>query len=451
MKMNLKLTAIAATLLLVGCASDSDSTASQSIATNHADVTSQTASLGQNIKHLEENLSTAKQDELYWFATDTMHSAEQALKEAKEYYAVFENDPSKAHSSSGFFSSTTNLQAVEEAIKQFDIALNKARAIRTQSLTALDDAFSYRKQLQYIDAAKYYARTSKQLDSELKKLVNYIANGDIERATKAQPSLVSKQRALEVKTITRIYLSSAKKELARLKQANVSLHAPDTFAAAAATIPAAEAFITADPRAIAKIQDKADDAMFALHHAGHIADVVIKLKALPEQNYERHVLKFERMLLNISQALGAEDLRNKAISEQGKTLVSYIRQQQLDSTGNQQSLKQLLAQLETEQNKVSQLEQDIALLAAKNEKIVLLEAKIAQLSAEKLSTTADKTLPVTPVKPSQEQTAAGETTPASPAPIVAPEAPSTNHVEEASDINAPDVKATESSTDKTTG
>ncbi|MGF1724201.1 hypothetical protein [Photobacterium nomapromontoriensis] len=428
MKTDLKITAIAAALLLVGCASDSNSTASLPTETNISETISQTESLAKSIQHSEEQLSQAQQDELVWFASSSMNDAEKALQEAKEYYTVFEKDPSKAHNSSGFFSSTTNLQAADEAIQQFEISLNKAKAIRTQSLSTLEEAFSYRKQLQYINAAKYYPSNSKGVESELKKLVGYIADGDIEQATKAQPTLVTKQRALEVKTITRIYLTPAKEELARLKQAHVSLHAPDTLAAAAATIPAAETFIAAEPRAIAKIQDKADEAMFALHHAGHIADGVTQLKALSEQDYERYVLKFESILLNISQALGADDLRDTAISEQGKTLVSYIRTQQLDSTDKQLSQQQLLAQL-----------------AAQDKQVALLKEKIAQLTTKQL-TVKDETLPVTPVKANQNNTAAEKMTPVEAAPAIAPEPPAANPAEKTSDV-----KAVENNNDKITG
>ena len=81
------------------------------------------------------------------------------MKEAKEYYAVFETDPSKAHSSTGFFSSRTNIQASEEALNQFNLNIAKAEMIREKALSTLDEAFSYRAQLQSLDVEKYYPKS----------------------------------------------------------------------------------------------------------------------------------------------------------------------------------------------------------------------------------------------------------------------------------------------------
>ncbi|MDV5170676.1 hypothetical protein [Photobacterium rosenbergii] len=85
--------------------------------------------------------------------------------------------------------------------------------------------------------------------------------------------------------------------------------------------------------------------MFALKHAEHIADVVQKLKALPERDYECHVLTFEKLLVNISKALGSDDLRDNPINQQGKLLVSLIEEQKAQSSEGEQNLQSLLAQL----------------------------------------------------------------------------------------------------------
>ncbi|PSW18802.1 hypothetical protein C9I98_15140 [Photobacterium sanctipauli] len=397
MKKELKITALAAAIILSGCASDSDSTASLPLETNHSETAIQTDNLVQSIESAEQSIAGAKDIELSWFATSAMRDAQEALKEAKEYYSVFELDPAKANSSSGFFSSKTNIQAAEDAVNQFNLHFAKANKIRQQSLSVLDEAFSYRHQLTEIEAAKHYPNTAKQLESELKRLVNYVADDKPERATKAQPALVTKQRALEVKTVTKIYLSPAQKELARLKKANVALHAPETLASASATLTAAEAFIASEPRATAKIKDKADEAMFSLKHAGNISDVVKKLKAMPEKDYERHVLSFERMLLNISLALGAQDMRDQPIGTHGKNLVAYIKQQRQD-VGNEQQL-------------IAELNQEIDALSREAEKVASLESQISQLNAEKLAQQQTEVIPAVPVKAAEEKVATEQPTP----------------------------------------
>ncbi|UTV28465.1 hypothetical protein [Photobacterium atrarenae] len=369
MKRELKVAAIAAavTLTLSGCASNSssDSVASLPLETNQSETAIQIDQMKQSIEAAEKILASTQETELDWFATKSVNEAKQALAEAKEYYSEFELDHSEANSSSGFFSSKTNIQAAEEGIAKFNAHISKAKSIRAEVLTILEEAFSYRTQLQEIDAAKYYPTTARQLESELKRLVDDVANENTDDAINGQPKLVTKQRALEVKTVTKIYLSDAQKELKRLKMAKIGMHAPKTLSQAAAAVTAAKAFIAAEPRATTQIISKVDEAVFSLKHAEQIANVVKKLKAMPESDYERHVLSYEKILLNITKALGAEDMRDQPLTQQGRDLVQYIK----DNLKNEQET--MLAQ--------QKLRRD---LKDQQARAALLEEKVAKLSAQ---------------------------------------------------------------------
>ncbi|MGF1687665.1 hypothetical protein L4C36_13345 [Photobacterium japonica] len=375
MKMDLKLTALAAALLLSGCASDSNSTATVTPTTNQTDTTQEAASLQQHITQAESRMEHAQAQDLMWLASDLMQDAEKALSDAKEYYAVIEQDPTQANSSSGFFSSTTNWQAAKDSLAAFNDAVDQAQTLQQQAHTILAEAFSYRVQLQHLNAAEYFPDTSRALDSEFKTLIEWIAEDDAERATQAQPALVTQLRAFEVKTVTHIYLDAAKQELAKLNSANVVQHAPDTLAAGAAAVVAAEAFITADPRDMATIQTKADEAMFALHHTRYIAEAVQQLKLLPVKDYERYVVSQETLLFNIAQALGAEDSRDRSMPEQGQALVAFITQYQQDL----EDIKQLNAKLAAATDKVETLEHDLSQLNEQNRKVAKLEAQLAAM------------------------------------------------------------------------
>jgi len=364
MKRNFKVAALAAAITLSGCASDSDSTASLPLDTNQSQAATQIDNFAQSLESAEKKLESTQKTELNWFATIQMRDAKKALAEAKEYYAEFELDPSQANSSSGFFSSKTNLQAAEDGITAFHTHVAKAETIRAEALTILEDAFGYRDQLVTINAAKYYPKTAKQLELSLKKLVDNIARDNSERAISGQPELVRKQRALEVRTVTRIYLSDAQKELKRLKIAQVGLHAPETLANASAAVTAAEAFIAAEPRATNQIINKADEAMFSLNHAQQVAIVVKKLKAMPEKDYERHVLSYEKILLEITLALGSEDMRDLPISKQGKNLVKRIKDSQQGEQNTMLAQQKVQSELADEKMRAAVLEQKIAKLSA---------------------------------------------------------------------------------------
>lgn len=404
MKRDFKVAALAVAIALSGCASDSESTASVPLETNLSQVSTKIDTFVQSLESAEKKLEATKASELDWFASIQMRDAKKALAEAKEYYAEFAKDPSQADSSSGFFSSKTNLQAAQDGISEFNAQVAKAEKIRTDALALLEEAFSYRDQLTEIDAAKYYPNTAKQLDQNLKSLVNYIASDNPDKAVNAQPELVRKQRALEVRTVTVIYLSDAQKELKRLKTAKIGMHAPETLAQAAAAVKAAETFIAAEPRATSQIIDKADEAAFALKHAQQIANVVKKLKAMPEKDYERYVLSYEKILLNITLALGSEDLRDQPITQQGKKLVEHIK------TNMKDEQEVMLAQ----QKARSELLDEKARVAA-------LEQKLAKLSAQLLATEQKaEVLPVAPVAPAKNAAVTPEAAPEVTAPAEQP-------------------------------
>lgn len=409
MKRDFKVAALAVAVALSGCASDSESTAALPLETNQSQVTIQIDSFVQSLEYAEKKLDSAKQAELDWFASVQVRDAKQALAEAKEYYAEFELDPSEANSSSGFFSSKTNLQAAQDGIVEFNAHIAKAEKIRTDALTILEEAFSYRKQLATINAAKYYPNTAKQLERNLKSLVDNIAREKPEKAISAQPELVRKQRALEVRTVTRIYLSDAQKELKRLKIAKIGMHAPETLAQGAAAVKAAEAFIAAEPRATARIIDKADEAMFSLNHALQIANVVKKLKAMPQKDYERHVLSYEKILLDITLALGSQDMRDQPISQQGKNLVEHIK---ANMQGDREAM---LAQQKTQSD-----------LLDEKARVAILEQKIAKLSTQLLAAEQKpEVLPVKPVTPVKNAVVSPEATPEVTAPEQQPTATDT--------------------------
>ncbi|REG86817.1 hypothetical protein [Marinomonas pollencensis] len=339
MKYNVKMLAITAaiSLALVGCASSPNGAAVPSKADTEAQsqLSSEIEAVSTAINKASVTLASAKDGQLDWFATDHVDKAQQALDKAKQFYAEFANDPSEANDSIGFFNSQTNMEAALENLSVFNATISQAEAIREQSLSILEDAFANRKQLQAIGSDKLYPTTYKQLDSELKSLVDQVAASKTDAAIKAQPSLLGKQRELEIKTAIKVYLSDAKDKLKRLELALVKNYAPQTLAQASAALREAEAFIAAEPRATAKIQAKAAGVMFAINHAEQVSIAVKKLRAMPQSANESYILNIEKLLLAISNELGAVDSRDQRLSKQGQLIVQFIK----DSMKNEQAVQ----------------------------------------------------------------------------------------------------------------
>lgn len=432
MKKEFRIAAIAAAIMLSGCASDSNSTASLPLETNQTQNESQFQNVTQALDLASNTLEDSHNKELAWFATEQLKDAVDALKEAKEYYAEFELDPSEANSSAGIFSSKTNIQATQEALAQFNVYIQKANAIRSEALTVLEDAFSYRKQLNSLAVQKYYPKTAKKLEQQLKNLVDYIADDNTDKAIKYQPELVRKQRALEVKTVTKIYLSENQKELKRQKTAGINRHAPETLRHAEATLKAAEAFINAEPRAISRITDKAEETRFALAHSKQIATIVKKLKAMPQSDYERHIISYEKILLQISVALGSGDLRDQPITQQGKSLINHIKTNLQGQNDSLIAQKKMEAELEKKQdlNSILQLQlADLKATSAKERRVLSEEnnrylQQVAELSAQLNQAKSPKATLLEQATPKKQ--AAADDKPALKANVSATDAPANN-------------------------
>lgn len=366
MKKELKIAALTAviTLTLSGCASNPDSASSLAADAAQSETISQINEYKKAQDDAEQQVTQGIEDELSWFATDEIEEANKALAEAKEYYAAFEFDPSEANSSTGLFTSTTNLEAANESLTKFNNYMNKARSLKAISLSTLSEAFDYRTQLNKIDAKSYFPSTVKELDTELKKLVDQIAEEKTSDAIAAQPALVAKQRALEVKTVTKVYLSEAQEELNRLIKSDISQHAPKSLSRVSASLNATIAFITTNPRDIDEIKAKADDVLFSVKRAEQIALTVKKLKALSQKDYEDYVTSYEKILFEISYTLGSEDKRDLSFEQQGKALIAFIEADMKNKDKSETVQQELLKKLKDQESYSELLEEKISTLTA---------------------------------------------------------------------------------------
>lgn len=361
-----------AALSLAGCASNPDSSDALQADAIQSETNSQIAQVKTDLDKANEQLNQAQLDELSWFAEDAMEAANKALNAAQENYSEFEFDPSKANDSTGFFSSKTYLEAANENLALFNQHYSQAQDIRTEAMTTLAGAFDNRHYLEELDANLHFPKTVTELDKELKSLVDSLAKGNKDSVIAKQPDLISKQNTLIVKVTTEVYLGEAQAQLQKLLQADIASHAPRSLSQASANLTAAKAFIAANPRAIEEIIEKSDGVYFFLNHAEQVATAVKHLKATSEKDYENYILGLENILLEISNALGAEDGRDQSLTEQGKAIVSFIEQSLADAESALQA---------QQENKKTLNNQQLA-LDAKDSQINNLRVQIGDLNAQ---------------------------------------------------------------------
>ncbi|MGO2232749.1 hypothetical protein B6N13_20700 [Marinomonas sp. UCMA 3892] len=401
------LTAVIA-LTITGCASNPDSASSLAADAKQSETITQINNLKQAIDAANQKTTYGIEEELDWFATKEIKDANDALTEAKDYYAKFEFNPSEANSSTGFFSSTTNITAAEDGISKFNEHMTKAINIKAAALSALAEAFEYRTQLKKIDAQKYFPSTVKELEGDLKKLVDQVSNDKVEAAINSQPALIAKQRALEIKTVTAIYLTDAQKELDRLVKANTAQDAPKSLSQASASLTAAIAFVAAEPRSISKIELKAEEAIFSIKRAEQIALTVKKLKALQQKDYEDYIINYEKILFATSNALGADDSRDLSFEEQGKALVVFIEANLKDQEASIKAQQNLRKELKNQKSYTELLEEKISTL---NTSLADVKKSLADLRSEKAAAeqaTMEKAAKAKQVAAEQEKSKAEE-------------------------------------------
>ncbi|TDR06288.1 hypothetical protein [Marinomonas communis] len=367
--------AVSIAIALTGCATTGNN-ATNSLADEAArsELMIQINSVKQSIDAADTAFEEGKELELNWYASEDFEEAKQALEKAKSYYAEYEANPDEAMDKTGFFSSTTNIEATEENLSIFTAKIASAKATRTLVQTTLTEAFDNREYLKTIDADQHFPDLVKALDKELKDLIDDIADDKTERAIAGQAELVAKQRALEVKTITKVYLTKAQDSFQALNNTNAKQVAPKSFSEASSTLTEALAFVASAPKQLEQIEEKANLSLFYTKRAELIADEVKQLRSLQQkpQEHESYILRIEALLSPIQEALGSKDARNLSFEEQTKALEDFVAQNLSDDETAEKALQETKA-----------------LLKEKTEYIEFLRSKIATAEQENTASTEE--------------------------------------------------------------
>ena len=267
---------------LIGCVS----TSSESDITSPSDVTANLQAFDQiEARMRQAQEADSNKEDLAWYASADYAKASKALDEAKEYYRKFSNNPAKM-SESGLFDSTTNAEYVDQALERFEAAFQAAQDTKGIVLTVMATAFENKIVLEGLEAQPNYASETKVLNRQFKRVVDQIAAGKSGSIAKPLADLEAAQHRLEVKLVTKQFLTSATKELERQKKAKYNLWDPITLSRAEAEVQGAKAFIEVKPRELEVIQQLAELADFSLQRSENISQEVKRLRKLEVKEQE---------------------------------------------------------------------------------------------------------------------------------------------------------------------
>lgn len=433
---------------LIGCASTSSGTPTA------AEIAANLEAFDQIQQRMQSAIDAdANKEDLAWYASAEYSKAAKALAEAKEYYAKFSNDPAKM-TDSGIFDKTTNGEYAEQALAKFERAYQAALSIKENVRTVMATAFENRDVLAGLNASEHYNAENSALKSQFKQVVDLIAVGKAENAAKPLADLEAAQHKLEVKLVTKLFLTPANQELARQKKAKYNLFAPMTLARAEASVQAVRTFIGAEPRNKEEIQNLAAKAEFNLQRSEQITKEVKRLKSLEAKDYESYVLDQEARLHDLGQTVGSEDYRNLNFVEQSQRLqellVGVLQEHSLElekikgsAADSNAELQSQFATLKDEHQLLKQQKEELtAALATAQTKLSELGVAPAEVPEETVAEAPAASEEAEPVDQVSQIPAEPEVSAEEVEPSVEPAAPEAQEVTTTTEPSAPDTPTT---------
>ncbi|WP_374030675.1 OmpA family protein [Bdellovibrio bacteriovorus] len=230
--------------------------------------------------------------------------------------------------------------------------LNEANTRAEIARTSMRQITDAREGAMKAGAPKLYPKEWDKAGKDLEKITVAIEKGNLSPADKRGDEIISRYRDLEIMSVTKAYLGTAKDNLDTAKKAGADKNAPKSFGMAAMKYENAEKLIKADPRNPAVIARASQDAT---RESQHLMEVTRKVNA---GNSEDLVLMAERQQRTIStlrnEYSSAEQELQTVQSEAERQRMELERQQALLSRAQalRSQLKPNEAEVFTENGKL---------------------------------------------------------------------------------------------------
>lgn len=256
--------------------------------------------------------------------------------------------------------------AMEEAIRGEQL-LAEGQKIKSAVKTELSEELRLHASLRKQRADQSFPKDYQKLTSQLGDLIVKVEDGKAEKVLKDKQSLNASLVALEVRVIRHNALHEVESLLADAKKKGAEKLAPLTLREAMTSFQAADVYIQQNPHDEPGVAAKSKEAMFAVQHALRVADAV-RNRSEMKLTGEQLVREEEQRLLSIGQALGHEDVRDRALSAQVDALVAAVRETAAASSSAEGAAKALQgAKQELAEEKARALRLETELAAAERE------------------------------------------------------------------------------------
>ena len=264
----------------------------------------------------ETRLAKAQASDVGTYSPGQLTSAESALREARRYTERLQDDPELVNQSMSLLFGETMGDKTLALISKANASLTLAEENKQQAdaiFAAANDNFVW---LNKFQAPIYFPYEYKDLQRTRKQMVEYVADGDLEKAQKQLPRFLSEQHALEIISAQRFYLHDLSLRAEREGGGNLERYAPISYGSALAALNTAKAVIAQNPRAENTILAAKKHTEFSIEVAHAVAADMQRLANMGHPNMERWLILVTTKLNEMGRAVGAPDVRNKELVQQ---------------------------------------------------------------------------------------------------------------------------------------
>ena len=263
----------------------------------------------EHINRLDNDIGTARNNQVNVLAPTWFAKADMSLKEAK---ATLDRGGELSKVLQKISDGRAQLQRAEEMAQVARPALAdtiKARDLaRAAGATRLGDDYT-------------------EVEEEFLKLTKAIENNNLQSARKNRAKVTGAFDQLELRAIKEQTLGEVRELIAQAEKANARKIVPETFAVAEAKLTEADTFISKHRYQREMIHQKAGEALFQARRLHQVTGQSQKLRTMePEQI----TLWVEGILYNTTNKLSAPDMRDRSFDTQIENILGSISALQED-------------------------------------------------------------------------------------------------------------------------
>jgi len=287
------------------------------------------------INQLDNDIALARKNQINVLAPSWFEKADSSLKAAKK--GLEKGD---------------QLSEILDNIATGRAQLRRAGEIAKVAQTTLPNAIKARNMARDAGATKLGEEYA-DVEERFIGLTQAIEDNNLNYAQRNQARVAEQFRVVELRAIKIQTIGEVRRLIQSAQKQDMQKIAPQSFAAAQQKLEEADAFITQNPYQKEKMHKLAAEALFMAQRLHIVAGQSEKVENMaPEQI----TLWTEDIMYQVSNKLGAQDMRNQPFNKQLENILATVSAQHADHEFMVENNKKLQNEIETLQRQIASLE-----------------------------------------------------------------------------------------------